>query len=351
MNTWVTAAACIATWASVPPDALAQSGSAREVQVVGDFPGRFVSWTDPRERAFTIEVPSGWQVTGGTQRISAIDVIQFVEVASADRAVVVYIGRPPVGMRTSPPMPQWEGKHSSEIPGYNLPVPQYYEYYKPAPIFLKELLPKLTEYCNIPQITSSNAYPQQAKEISATLTKAYGNTVALRADIADLSADCAGNRKLFLIADTLSISAVGVANWIVPDMYGLSTTPIRMTEAFQILDRMSASFRMDPNWVARQNNISVDVARQNADLSAHQSRILSETFSNRAHAQDRAMKAQSQYMRGTVTIENPNTHETVDVENKGKYFWRDTAHDRFMTTDTDTPPGIGFEAWRPVPTR
>lgn len=42
----------------------------------------FVSWSDPMESAFTVEVPANWSVSGGSFRNSAVDVRQAVVATS-----------------------------------------------------------------------------------------------------------------------------------------------------------------------------------------------------------------------------------------------------------------------------
>src|SRR5689334_16033918 len=45
---------------------------------------RFVPWRDPKEGAFTVSVPEGWQLSGGLYRAAAIDVRPVVEIQSPD---------------------------------------------------------------------------------------------------------------------------------------------------------------------------------------------------------------------------------------------------------------------------
>jgi len=53
---------------------------------------RQATFTDPVERAFSMEVPEGWKVQGGTKRPSTAAVQGSVQASSPDGAIVVYAG-------------------------------------------------------------------------------------------------------------------------------------------------------------------------------------------------------------------------------------------------------------------
>src|SRR5579862_4799013 len=60
-------------------------------------PIAFTTWTDPRENAYTVSVPQGWQAVGGAYRLSATDVRSGVALASPDGQMRVRIGDSNVG--------------------------------------------------------------------------------------------------------------------------------------------------------------------------------------------------------------------------------------------------------------
>src|SRR5215472_14438427 len=51
----------------------------------------FTTWRDPREGAFTLSVPQGWQVTGGAMRRSAVDITHVVRASTPDGRVQIFI--------------------------------------------------------------------------------------------------------------------------------------------------------------------------------------------------------------------------------------------------------------------
>ncbi|MGH9355615.1 MAG: hypothetical protein ACRD10_05740, partial [Terriglobia bacterium] len=59
-------------------------------------------WVDPTEHAFTVKVPAGWRVTGGTHRNSPIDARNWVKAESADGKIKVWIDDPSILPRQAP---------------------------------------------------------------------------------------------------------------------------------------------------------------------------------------------------------------------------------------------------------
>src|SRR5689334_11001752 len=53
---------------------------------------KFTTWTDPTERAFTVQVPSGWKISGGINRRYLVLLCEKIVAASPDGKVWVYAG-------------------------------------------------------------------------------------------------------------------------------------------------------------------------------------------------------------------------------------------------------------------
>jgi hypothetical protein len=58
----------------------------------------FVNWNDPYEGAFSVAVPEGWRVIGGTYRLSATDVRYAIAMGSPDGQVRTRIGDSSIGL-------------------------------------------------------------------------------------------------------------------------------------------------------------------------------------------------------------------------------------------------------------
>src|ERR1700739_3335 len=55
---------------------------------------KWVSVTDPQERAFQVEVPQGWKVEGGTMRRNALQFRSWVKSVSPDGNTILLINDP-----------------------------------------------------------------------------------------------------------------------------------------------------------------------------------------------------------------------------------------------------------------
>ena len=83
---------CAATLAFTSCSVLAQQPRAPEL----------VRWMDPTERAFTVNVPKDWRISGGTQRNSSIDARNWVEAESPDGKITVRVDDPSILPRQVP---------------------------------------------------------------------------------------------------------------------------------------------------------------------------------------------------------------------------------------------------------
>src|SRR5579883_2579920 len=63
---------------------------------------RFTSWIDPVERAFTVNVPAGWQTSGGTHRNAPIDARNYIAVQSPDKQILAWVDDPNILPRQVP---------------------------------------------------------------------------------------------------------------------------------------------------------------------------------------------------------------------------------------------------------
>jgi hypothetical protein len=69
---------------------------------------KMITWQEPNERAFTLQVPEGWRVSGGLTRIDVTHARSGVELASPDGGSLARFGDPRLQQCTipGPGMPQ-----------------------------------------------------------------------------------------------------------------------------------------------------------------------------------------------------------------------------------------------------
>ena len=62
----------------------------------------YVRWQDPKENAFSVEVPRGWSVTGGMFRFAPVDTRGAVELTSPDGQIRITSGDAEISTHTVP---------------------------------------------------------------------------------------------------------------------------------------------------------------------------------------------------------------------------------------------------------
>src|ERR1700732_2309155 len=54
----------------------------------------FVTWRDPKENAFQVGVPQGWQVSGGMARMNTVEAHAVIKVQSPDGKIRIFYDDP-----------------------------------------------------------------------------------------------------------------------------------------------------------------------------------------------------------------------------------------------------------------
>lgn len=343
------AVAGLGVLALVWPASLQAQGTARPVRTVDPLSQAGVSFTryvDPAERGFTVEVPTGWRVAGATQRISAIDVTMMVVTVSPDNSIEVAIGMPPISLRSVPPIAQWEGKKSTEIPGAMTTFPQYFQSYMPGTQFLGYFLRNEQTDCQQPRITYAYDDRDLGAAASARLTQLFQNLVNIRVDLGTVDVACQGGYVGNLAASTLLVAMPGAATWTVQAFSAFLSLPDKLPLAIAVAERMAATMRPTREWLEMQERVTQTSARIAADVSDYSARVSREVYTRRSQVYDRAMKNFSDVQRGVTTVRDPYTGERKQVESGYRYYWRNSQTGQFVGADTDQNLGPDFTRWQ-----
>ncbi len=133
----------------------------------------YVKWTDPKEGAFTVEVPVGWQVAGGTKRVGPTDVRRSVVAQSPDKAMTVIIGDVslPTFLTIGPLEQSMGAREGTQAPG-NGNFVAVYMHYMSATEFNKWYIENaLTSVMNDVEALKSQDFPQGARSVEAGLRR------------------------------------------------------------------------------------------------------------------------------------------------------------------------------------
>ena len=248
-----------------------------------------VSWRDPAEGAFTVLLPRGWQISGGTMRTTQIEPHYVIHAQSPDGGVRMFFDDPKVLIGQEPNrMTQMMGwREGSVIPsswGGKLLLSRYI----PGPAFAQQYA--RSSLCPSASNFQGGLITGQTQELSQQMQPiARAEGKQLRIDVGEVSFQC-GSQIGYVYAITLLASQPGqpVQIWAVYRLAGFLASPQDAALAGSAVHTMLGSFQFDQQWLQR-------FAQQTNDVAGNvirESNAITQSTMERARQQDAAMDAQ-----------------------------------------------------------
>ena len=292
----------------------------------------YVQWVDPRERAFSTEVPRGWQAEGGLFRVGAIGTRVSVVMSSPDKSVQIVLG-------------------DMSTPRFILP---------------SEVVCSLGN-CNGQPMPNGDIVAQfmHAGDIGAQIVqRRFGGQPSGKRDRADLvnfrrarQPMMGGTINAMTAADvdfTLQDGRMGTATilnsgyqvpglggaWTVDDFGAFIAPRERMAEAATIYGHVIASTRTNPQWLAAELRSQAAASEQylayQRDSAALQQKVTVERWAS----QDKNNAAWRDALTNTVRLTDPQTGQAIELQSSDRYFFRsnDPLKDVLVGTATDANP-------------
>jgi hypothetical protein len=325
--------------------------------VVGGVPGapggledqQWSSYADPSEHAFTLDAPAGWQVTGGAQRLSAVDIRTGVVMHSPDGKIELFYGDPTIPPFVTPnPYYTMGGYREGSVVPIGGLANAVIEPYSTGQQFAAQWgMGRISKSCGQAVTQSSQPLPQltQVFDMGFSQGGVKATTEAGDATFTCSLADGTPAKAYVFTASTLIQSATSL--WVVPAAVGYVAPAGREAEARALLAHVVASFKYDPQWMARQQNTTMDVSAQTTRTNDAISQNIMSTWENKNASQDRAMAADTQARRGVVTVQDP-VNGPVQVDNSYEHHWRG-ADGSIVGTHDSNPPAPGAQELPVVP--
>jgi len=318
----------------------------------GQSSSQYVTWADPREHAFTLEIPAGWGADGGMIRFAAIDTRPNVLVDSPDNQIHIRYGDSNVpGFVVPSPMLNMagltEGRWYSIGAGVNLLVKRFL----PGPQFLQEYVRTLVApSCGQVNITGTRDRGDvlRARNIPPTQSSAYGSTQITAGDI-NFTCEMNGQPQKGYFFATTQISANAQGGlWYMPFLAGYLAAPAKADEAHEIATYVAQSFREDPQWAARQSNTALNVSQIYARTNAQINQTIMQGYESRQHTMDEISRRRENAILGLEDVVDTNTGEKLKIESGSNYYWMDN-RGNIVGTNTDTLPNLDFHALARIP--
>jgi hypothetical protein len=308
----------------------------------GAGPTAYVTFRDPTEGAFTVQVPKGWAVKGGLFRQSAIDVRPVVQVSSPAEDVLVTSGDTTIGFFT-PPSPALDfagfGEGSQYSPGAG--QTETVLHYLPGKEFAASYLrSNIAKVCTGVTIVNSVDRPDIAGPINVSYQRAGLGQVVVSAG--EISFTCtAGGEKVrgWEFAETTIVSGGAVQVWQVDRLIGYLASENRAAAAQAVANRLAGSFAYDAAWSARQQQTTATVSKIVAEANDTISRGITDSYWTRQRSNDTVFDNWSKAILGQTDVRDPATGETWRVEAGHNYYWRNL-DGTTSAGDTAPPPDI-----------
>jgi hypothetical protein len=308
---------------------------------------KWTKFSDPQEGAFQVDVPQGWQVVGGTVRRNALQYRSWVNATSPDRATIIAINDPNEWSYVIPtPLLAASGFREGSLysggGGTIYTVARYLDGQQFAVAWTKR---KLATLCGRPRLVNSRARPDLTRQINA-----YAGAYGIRHDAGEANFTCMKESlglSAYVVADVVSISGQFGAIWYAQTIAGfLSPTPVAGVAA-GLLAHMLGSVQVNPAWLARNSQMSMEVSRAAAQTNAAISDSIMRGWENRGAVIDHVMEEGSRARLGIDVYADPATGTEYTVAHDHNFYWVNPSG-TVVGTETDTAPK-GFSRLNRVP--
>lgn len=305
---------------------------------------------DPTEGAFAVDVPRGWQVEGGTARLSAVDVRHWVRVWSPDQQIFAFRGDSTLGAFMLPSQ-LTEMANMREGSVYQGPAgAMVIRRYLPGVDFVRSYLGGAQARCPGLRIVDQESFHQSSQQLTGELNRLFGGMAQFRIDAGVVDFACGTSGTVGSVTATTMLTQVtGAASpptWVVLDISGFVAPVARVPEAAEVVARLQSSFRYDPAWAAQQEQTTQQVSGILQGTQESISRTISQTWQRRSRSLDGVFARGGDARRGTVTIDDPVTGRRT-IANSHRYYWI-SPQGQIVGTDTDATPGPNYRPLRIV---
>ena len=290
---------------------------------------KLTSWKDPNEGAFTVNVPKGWSVDGGTIR-PYIDAALKIIATDGDKGIQIENPYPPIYVVPNQVLNFAgfkEGSHYNPSGGVSQDMIVMSE--RNAQNYIETILAKNLNL-KIDSIKSRDDIVAKIPQLSyITQTTAAEGTLSGDGKI----------HKVIVVQQGVSISGtnlwtVGLVHYWAPES--------EISQVEQIATAMDQSFKLDPAWA---KNEQVQVAKRSQIISQNGSEIsdiINSTFEYRSSTQDEMADKWSDAILGVQDVYNSSTGENYTVPNSSNYYWTDGLN-TVVGTDTHDSPGYYWD--------
>jgi hypothetical protein len=273
----------------------ASSAASGKAQGGGQLQADWVVVHDTRENAFSIEVPKGWKVSGGTYRLGVNNPRFLIDMTSPDSRTDLRVGDSAVPAFTVPHLGAPEGTRYSTGVDWGI-VARYLPGKDFAVTYAQG---RFHDRCQDMHLKSADPLPPLlSPERQVIARTAQGEVVNTTAAGEALFRCVANGQELaaYVWAETTLTTSnfSGIRNWAVTGLVSFLAPRAQAPKALRMLDHSARSFTLNPEWIARQAALS----RQSTAL------VLEQTQQNIAAQQQRFERMDAERHRQSMQMDD-----------------------------------------------
>jgi hypothetical protein len=294
-------------------------------------PGQ-VSWItvrDPREQAFSIQVPQGWKTYGGLFRYSNIDARMLVDMTSPDGMTNLRIGDAAV-----PPY---------RVPGPFAPAGPGIAAYTAGNVFASKYgAARFGSMCSGVKLTKSDAVPPKYHPANS----AFAHTTGGEAYFTCTKNGTAMSAYVYAETELLGPGGPG-SSWLVVALASVIAPAPQGTAAGALLQHAGDSLAMNPAWTQMQNNLDNQAAAAiNANTQATIARTQQENAREQGMIGALNNDAFDDVINGVQQMTDPNTGQKYTTPiGTGGAQWTNGGN---TVVQSAMSPGAGFSQLAPA---
>jgi hypothetical protein len=328
---------------AAPPEAFSRSKTTF-ARILGSFTARggpvrkdsgptFEKWVDPVEGAFSVEVPQGWNVEGGTRRPTSELVQASARAESPDgRSVVLMTDELPIYVEPNDLLAMggiYEGGTYVDPSGYPLPVRSY----EPAAAYLRDhVVPARAPEATIRRLADR-------PELTSQLPR-YGINSYDAGEVEYRFARDGVPYTGAAVCVTEVVDSQGVRRWHAWRLFLIEAPSARYEEALNAVQHLAESFQIDPQWMRQQNELIEGQSRIIGRLSQDISETLDSGYWAKQAVYDALDERRSRARLEVEDVAGENG-DAYRVDSGPDYFWIDPSG-TVVGTQTDTRPAVDF---------
>ncbi|MBV8452838.1 MAG: hypothetical protein JOZ29_11265 [Deltaproteobacteria bacterium] len=334
-----------------------------------------VRWVDPTEHAFSLNVPGGWRISGGTHRISPIDAQTYVRAQSPDGKISVFINDPNILPRQEPhpayySMGWYEGRVVQSPAG-----PLLIERFLSGARFAEEYIRQ--RVCMTPHMLSVFNLPSENKRLAYAIAPAAARAgVRSMPSAGEIVYRCGDRFGYTSAVNILAYTTIyGPHTWAVYKLGGYLSNKSEVITARYVMNAMDASFAMNPSWQAQYDRQIHDTTgaliemsnritqesiyqaqqslQQNIALVRGRQRQIDQMSGMSMGSFNRQQQSQAQISQRWSDITLGQIHGCDDLGNCGEVsndyqnYWTKNGRTVVGGPSDGSPPGPEYHKWTP----